>query len=105
MDGHNPVHAGKGKDTMTGYCEDCKNKSTCKKSIGFMVGFCNTDFLPVSETRTRLVRVLFSDGDSLETEIYGTEGEVLDYYRPGKVFNTGTVDDHLVKVVSAEILA
>ena len=90
---------------MTGYCEDCKNKSTCKKSIGFMVGFCNTDFLPVSETRSRLVRVLFSDGDSLETEIYGTEEEVMDYYKPGKVFNTGTVDDHLVKVVSAEILA
>lgn len=51
------------------------------------------------------VRVLFSDGDSLETEIYGTEEEVMNYYRPGKVFNTGTVDDHLVKVVSAEILA
>lgn len=55
--------------------------------------------------KTYCVRVLFSDGDSLETKIHGTEEEVLDYYKPGKVFNTGTVDDHLVKVVSAEILA
>lgn len=31
---------------MKGNCENCANRATCKKSIGFMFGFCNTDFVP-----------------------------------------------------------
>lgn len=31
---------------MTGYCADCKHEETCKKDIGFIWGFCNTDYEP-----------------------------------------------------------
>jgi hypothetical protein len=89
---------------MTGYCEDCKHKQNCEKSIGFMVGFCNTDFEPVNGPRTRAIHVLFSDGDTLDTEIYATEADALDYYRPGKMFNLGVDTDRLVRVVSAELI-
>lgn len=32
---------------MTGKCENCAKKATCKKEIGFMFGYCNIDFEPV----------------------------------------------------------
>lgn len=31
---------------MTGECESCAKRETCKKDIGFIWGFCNTDFVP-----------------------------------------------------------
>ena len=54
--------------------------------------------------KTRTVRVTFSDGDSIVTNVNGTQYDIVKYYHPGKVFNMGTVDDHLVKVVGIEFL-
>ena len=31
---------------MTGYCNDCAKEQTCTKDIGFIWGFCNTDYEP-----------------------------------------------------------
>ena len=31
---------------MTGACENCANSETCRKDIGIIWGFCNTDFEP-----------------------------------------------------------
>lgn len=50
------------------------------------------------------VKVMFSDGDSIITEMSAPPCDVLNYYRVGNVFNLGIMSDHLVKVVSAEIL-
>jgi len=30
-------------------CSNCKNEATCNKSIGFMYGYCRTDYVPVNE--------------------------------------------------------
>ena len=30
--------------SATGYCEDCVKRQWCRKSIGIMFGFCNTDY-------------------------------------------------------------
>ena len=54
--------------------------------------------------KTWTVRVTFSDGDSIVTNVNGTQYDIVKYYRPGKVFNMGSVDDHLVKVVNVEFL-
>lgn len=50
------------------------------------------------------VKVCFSDGDYIITTIFGSKADVLRYYRVGNVLNTGTVNDHLVKITSVEIL-
>ena len=34
---------------MSGYCENCLKEDTCKKTIGIMFGFCNTDYRPKRE--------------------------------------------------------
>jgi hypothetical protein len=52
----------------------------------------------------RVVKVTFSNKDTITTSINGTDSEIRDYYKIGKVFNLGVVDDKLVKVVSVEIL-
>ena len=31
---------------MSGNCENCAKRETCHKDIGFIWGFCNTDFEP-----------------------------------------------------------
>ena len=31
---------------MKGNCEDCAKIENCKKDIGIIWGFCNTDFVP-----------------------------------------------------------
>lgn len=31
---------------MTGYCERCAKRENCKKDIGIIWGFCNTDYVP-----------------------------------------------------------
>lgn len=34
-----------------GKCEDCKKIKECKKTIGIIWGFCNTDFEPKDEVK------------------------------------------------------
>lgn len=31
-------------------CETCKNLANCKKEIGIIWGFCNTDYIPKEES-------------------------------------------------------
>lgn len=47
---------------MGGNCENCAKVETCKKDIGIIWGFCNTDFEPKKEERKVKVkkeRVIF----------------------------------------------
>lgn len=34
---------------MTGYCENCEKRNECRKEIGIIWGFCNTDFEPETD--------------------------------------------------------
>lgn len=52
----------------------------------------------------KAVKVTFQNGDHLSTNINGTDEEIIAYYKPGKVFNIGTVEDNLQPVVKCEIL-
>lgn len=53
--------------------------------------------------RRRAVRVTFNDGDTITTEINGTEAEIRDYYKIGREFNIGLgPEDRMAKVVSLE---
>lgn len=54
-------------------------------------------------TVKKSIRVKFEDGDSLETEITGSDEEILKYY-VGNVFNMGTAEDRLVKATEVEFL-
>lgn len=36
---------------MKGYCENCAKEENCKKDIGIIWGFCNTDFAPKGEEK------------------------------------------------------
>jgi hypothetical protein len=36
---------------MSGNCENCARRETCKKEIGIIWGFCNADFVPVEKSR------------------------------------------------------
>ena len=37
---------------MKGNCENCAKRDDCKKSIGFIFGFCNTDYEPETKEKT-----------------------------------------------------
>lgn len=47
---------------------------------------------------TWYVRVLFEDGDTIETRINGTKEAVQAYYAPGQVLNLGTRGDRFCRV-------
>lgn len=51
----------------------------------------------------KTVKVTFDNGDSIITNINGTESEIKEYYI-GSVFNIGTYEDCLVKAVSVKFL-
>ena len=56
----------------------------------------------------RSVKVTFEDGNTISTNINGSEDEVLDYYlgtdRKGKTFNLGREGDDLVRAVSVDFI-
>ena len=39
---------------MTGECENCKHRNSCKATIGIMFGFCRTEFEPSDEYLRKL---------------------------------------------------
>lgn len=53
----------------------------------------------------RYIRVMFEDGDSLETSINGTDAEIRAYYE-GQMFNRGDGrgGDQMVRAVKVEFL-
>lgn len=55
-------------------------------------------------TRRHSVRVTYGNGDSVTTEINGTEEEIRDYYI-GRTFNVGIgPDDNLQRAVAVEFI-
>lgn len=50
------------------------------------------------------VKVTYSNNDTITTAINGTIEEIENYYRIGSVFNIGTVEDDLQKVVNLEFI-
>lgn len=54
----------------------------------------------------RAIKVTYSDGTVITTSMAAnlTDKQMLDYFRPGKVFNLGSLNDNLQYVVSREIL-
>ncbi len=54
----------------------------------------------------RVVKVTFSDGDTITTDMNPilTDDEIYAYYKIGRVFNLGVVNDKLVKVTNVDIL-
>lgn len=51
----------------------------------------------------RTIKVTFDNGDSIITNINGTESEIKDYYI-GSAFNIGNYEDCFVKAISVEFL-
>ena len=41
---------------MTGECENCAKRDSCRKEIGIIWGFCNTDFEPKQEGEQNEIR-------------------------------------------------
>jgi len=70
-------------------------------SIGKKAGWLKT------ANQRRSIRVTFEDGNTVDTEINGTEEEIKEYYL-GKKFNFGDSDEHskdkMVKAVKVEFL-
>jgi hypothetical protein len=54
--------------------------------------------------RKHAVRITYSNNDTIETEINGTEEEVKKYYAIGNEFNIGSVEDNIQKVVKLEFI-
>lgn len=50
------------------------------------------------------VKVTYSNNDTITTAINGTIEEIENYYRVGSIFNIGTVEDDLQKVVKLEFV-
>lgn len=67
-----------------------------------------------TESQLRAVRVTYANGDQITTSMAAhlTDGEILDYFTPGTVFNLGNgktandgnIGDNLQQVVKCEIL-
>lgn len=38
---------------MSGTCDECIREKECKKTIGIMFGYCNTEFIPKVEVKER----------------------------------------------------
>ena len=49
-------------------------------------------------------RITFADGQIIDTSINGTDQEIKDYYKIGRYFNLGMVNDNMQKVIKCEII-
>jgi len=56
--------------------------------------------------KLRNVKVIFENGSTINTSMAArlTDEEIKEYYKIGKVFNIGSVEDNLQKVIKVEIL-
>lgn len=54
----------------------------------------------------RVIRVTYENGDVIITSMspYLTDVEMLDYFKVGRYFNIGSVEDNMQRVAEAEIL-
>lgn len=54
----------------------------------------------------KTVKITFSNDDTITTNMNPklTDKEIKDYYKIGRIFNIGNVEDNLQKVIKVEIL-
>jgi len=52
----------------------------------------------------KTVKVTFENGNTITTGINGTDEEIREYYKVGKIFNLGVDNDLMVKVSNLEIM-
>lgn len=52
----------------------------------------------------RPVKITYTNGDTVETNINGTDEEIKEYYKIGRLFNIGSCEDNLQAVVKLEFL-
>ena len=59
----------------------------------------------MGRSNLRNVTVTFSDGDTINTDMNGqlSDDDIRSYYKIGKWFNLGTVDDKMVQVTKVDI--
>lgn len=60
------------------------------------------DCQPLSRRRT--VKITYSDGSIMTTEINGTKAEIKEYFAIGREFNIGNVSDNIQTIVKLEFL-
>lgn len=53
----------------------------------------------------KAVKVTFTDGDTITTSINGSDDEIRAYYRIGRQFNIGSVNDNMQLVTALEFLS
>ena len=58
----------------------------------------------MTATAMKVVKVTFTDGDTITTSINGTNDEIKAYYRIGRQFNIGSVDDNMQLVTALEFI-
>lgn len=58
------------------------------------------------ETKLRAAKITFSDGTEINTSLAAhlTDEEILIYYAVGRIFNIGSCEDNLQRVVSIELV-
>lgn len=62
-------------------CENCKKQATCRQTIGYIFGFCETDFEPIEAiTRYR--------GYDIEYNVYGQKELSVQYCGDDFMFKT-----------------
>lgn len=52
----------------------------------------------------RAVKVTFANSDTITTDINGTDEDIKHYYRVGRLFNIGSVEDNMQPVKNVEII-
>ena len=52
----------------------------------------------------KAVKVTYTNGDKISTNINGTDEEIKAYFAIGKTFNIGSVEDNLQQVTELEFL-
>ena len=80
------------------YCFDCWNIADNGDGTETATMYLYTN------ARQRTVKVRFENGDEITTKINGAREEVFRYFRPGTLFNLGTLCDNMQRVVSCEII-
>ena len=88
-----------------------KTKITLSKKeweqIGKTAGWDDSKNIESPVTEMRVIRVTFEDGNTMTTNINGTDEEIKEYY-VGKYFNFGDTDSHpkdkMVKAVGVAFL-
>ena len=67
---------------MTKACKTCAKQATCKKDIGFLFGYCETDYDPINKT------VAKHRGYGIDYNLYGQKEFSVQYCGDDFMFET-----------------